>query len=113
MEHQFKIAPEGSLNTYAQKIKYVRQRIADHQASSLSAKTLKHNPLNEVTTEQPAPVEEKKDAGTDSFQNTMGHFIMYMKGKGKGKFNSWKGIGDKGKGTKRGRWRKRENGEQR
>ena len=44
---------------------YVRQRIADHKACSLSAKTLKHNPLNEVTTEQPTPVDDKKDVEVD------------------------------------------------
>ena len=98
---------KGSLDTYAQNTKYVRQRITDNKARSLSPKTHKQaSPINEVTTEQPEPVEEKKDAGADSFQHTFENFIMYMKGKGKGKFKSWKGKGGKGKG-KRGRWRKR------
>ena len=49
IEQQFISAPEGSLKTYDQQITYVRQRITDNKARSMSAKTLKQaNTLKEV-----------------------------------------------------------------
>ena len=52
----------GSLKTYQQQIAYVRQRITDDKARSMSAKTLKQaNTVNEVGTEQPKSVDEQGD----------------------------------------------------
>ena len=60
IEQQFIAAPEGSLKTYQQQIAYVRQRVTDDKARSMSAKTLKQaNNINEVGTEQPKPVDEQ------------------------------------------------------
>ncbi len=54
IEQQFISAPEGSLKTYQQQIAYVRQRITDHKARNMSAKTFKQaNTINEVGAEQP------------------------------------------------------------
>ena len=113
MEQQFNIAPEGSLKTYAQKVKYVRQRIADNKARSLSAKTLKQaNSVNEVTTEQPTPVEDKKNVDTDPIINVMEHFLMYMKGKRQRQVQIVERQRRQRQRT-RGRWRKWGKGEQR
>ena len=74
----------------------------------MSAKTLTQaSNLNEVGTEQPRAVDEQGDTEPVdenliyAFSHmTKDQIIMYMKGKGKGKYNSWKGKG--GKGNKKG-----------
>ena len=83
---------------------YVRQRIMDNKARSMSAKTLKQaNTINEVGGEQPKSIDEQGDVDYcgQNLINALSHMpkdqiIMYMKGKGK--HNSWKGTGDTGKG---------------
>ena len=98
----------GSLKTYQQQIANVRQRITDDKARNMSAKTLKQaSNINEVGTEQPRAVDEQGDTEPVdenliyAFSHmTKDHIIMYMKGKGKGKYNPWKGKG--GKGNKKG-----------
>ena len=103
VKQQFIAAPEGSLKTYQQQIAYVRQRITDDKARSMSAKTLNQaNNINEVGTGQPKAVDEQGDIGYDeniiyAFNHmTKEQIIAYVKGKGKGKYNSWKGKGGKG-----------------
>ena len=101
VEQQFIAAPEGSLKTYQQQIAYVRQRITDDKAHSMSAETLKQgNTVNEVGNEQPRAVEEQGDIEyhDENLINALSHlakeqFMMYVKGKGKGKYNSRKGKG--------------------
>ena len=101
IEQQFISAPEGSLKTYQQQVAYVRQRITDDKARNMSAKTLKQaNTINEVGGEQPKSIEEQGDGEycDESLINALSHMtkdqiIMYVRGKGKGKYNSWKGKG--------------------
>ena len=97
IEQQFISALEGSLKTYQQQIAYVRQRITDDKARTMSAKTLKAaNTINEVGMEQPKAIEEQDDVEycDGNLINALSHMtkdqiIMYVRGKGKGKFNSW------------------------
>ena len=105
IEQQLISAPEGSLKTYQQQIAYVRQRITDDKARNMSAKTLEQaNTINEVGTEQPKAVEEQGDVEycDENLINALSHMtkkdqiIMYVRGKGKGKYNSYKGKGGKG-----------------
>ncbi len=73
----------------------------------MSAKTLKQaNNINEVGTEQPKSIEEQGGVEycDESPINALSHMtkdqiIMYVRGKGKGKYNSFKG---KGKGKHKG-----------
>ena len=67
----------------------------------MSAKTLNQaTTINEVGTEQPKAVEEQGDLDyhDENLINALSHLtkeevMMYVKGKGKGKYNSWKGKG--------------------
>ena len=67
----------------------------------MSAKTLKQaSTVNEVGTEQPKAVDEQGDIeyNDENLINALSHMtkeqiIMYARGKGKGKYNLWKGIG--------------------
>ena len=69
----------------------------------MSAKTLKQaNTVNEVGTEQPNAVDEQGDVeyNDENLIKALSHMtkeqiIMYVRGKGKGKYNSWKGKGGK------------------
>jgi hypothetical protein len=105
IEQQFISAPEGSLKTYQQQIAYVRQRINDDKARTMSAKTLKQaNGINELGMEQPKGADEQGDVdyNDENLINALSHMtkdqiIMYVRGKGKGKYNSAKGKGGKGK----------------
>ncbi len=105
IEQQFISAPEGSLKTYQQQISYVRHWITDDKARNMSAKTLNQaNAINEICIEQPRTVEEQGDIeyGDENLINALNHMtkdqiIMYVRGKGKGKCNSFKGKGGKGK----------------
>ena len=107
IEQQFISAPEGSLKTYQQQVAYVRQRITDDKARNMSAKTLKQtNSINEIGMEQPKAIEEQGDIeyGDVNLINALSHLtrdqlLMYVRGKGKGKYNSFKG---KGKGKHKG-----------
>ena len=80
---------------------YVRQRITDDKARNMSANTLKNaKNLNEIYLEQPKAVDEQGDIeyGDDNLINALSHLtkdqlLMYVRGKGKGKYNSWKGKG--------------------
>ena len=98
IEQQFISAPEGSLKTYDQQSTYVRQHIMDNKARNMSAKTLKQaNTINEVGGEQTKSIGEQGDVDycDQNLINALSHMskdqiIMYMKGKGKGKHNSWK-----------------------
>ena len=111
IEQQFISAPEGSLKTYQQQIAYVRQRITDHKARNMSAKTIKPaNTINEVGAEQPGAIEEQgNDTCNENLINAISHLyqhqytkdeiLMYVRGKSKGKYGSAKG---KGKGNQKG-----------
>ena len=111
IEQQFIAAPEWSLKTYQQQIAYVRPRITDDKARSTSAKTFKQaNTVNEVGTEQLKSVDEQGDIdyNDENLINALSHMtkeqiIMYVRGKGKGKYNSWKGKGDNKK-EQEGEW---------
>ncbi len=71
----------------------------------MSAKTLKQaNTINEIGTEQPRTVEEQGDVEycDENLINALSHMtkdqiLMYVRGKGKGKYNSFKGKGGKRK----------------
>ena len=92
IEQKFISAPEGSLKTYDQQITYVRQRIMDNKARSMSAKTLEQaNTINEVGVEQPKSIEEQGDVDycDQNLISALSHMtkdqiIMYMKGQGQG-----------------------------
>jgi hypothetical protein len=92
IEQQFISAPEGSLKTYQQQIAYVRQRINDDKARTMSAKTLKQaNNINGIGMELPKGVEEQGDVDycDENLINALSHMtkeqiIMYVRGKGKG-----------------------------
>ena len=76
----------------------------DNKARALISKTLNQaNTINEVGGGQPKSIDEQGDVDycDHNLTNALNHMpkgqiIMYMKGKGK--HNSWKGTGDKGKG---------------
>ena len=85
VEHQFVLAPD-QFETFNQNIKYVRQRIAEHKARSMSARALKYaHPVHGVPPEdQPVPVGESNSAGGESW-DMFNNFIMCMKGLGNSK----------------------------
>ena len=76
----------------------------------MSAKTLNQaNIINEVGTEQPEAIEEQGDVEycDENLINALSHMtkdqiIMYVRGKGKGKYNSWKGKGGTQTGKQKG-----------
>jgi len=130
IEHQFMVASDGSLQTLSQRANYIRHRITNHKADIMSAKVLKHTP----PIHQLAPGEEPKLWDPASVKatptpdlvmslNTMNEgeywdeaivnamttndLVWYMnkgKGKGKGRWGSWKGEG-KGNDRRKG-WKK-------